>query len=76
VESVDGAAAGVPSTVGVEVVGVADGADVFGGSMTLAVLARVRVKTDRLSEVVKKRIAAPTVTLLRNVAAPRPPKIV
>jgi len=86
-ESVDGAAAGVPSTTDVVVVdaaapGVAtgvcdaDGATVFGGSMTLAVLDRARVKTDRLSEVTKKRTAAPTVTLLKKVAAPRPPKTV
>jgi len=73
---VDAAASGVATGVG-DADGVAVVSDAFGGSsMTLAVLVRARVKIDRLSEVTKKRTAAPTVTLLKKVAAPRPPKTV
>jgi len=76
VVAVDAAAAGVATGAG-DADGVAAVSDPFGGSsMTLAVLVRARVKTERLSEVTKKRTAAPTVTLLKNVAAPRPPKTV
>jgi len=44
--------------------------------MTLEEPSRSRVRMDNPNDVKKKRAAAPTVTLLKKVAAPRLPKTV
>jgi hypothetical protein len=74
-------AAGAADSDGVEAGGVpgsgVDGAEVSaGGSITLDELSLDRVRTDKPREVKKKRTAAPIVSLLKNVAAPRLPNTV
>jgi hypothetical protein len=67
----DGVGAEVGAGVGV------DGEEVVvGRSMTFEEERRVRLRTERLNDVKKKRTAVPIVILLKNVAAPRLPKTV
>jgi hypothetical protein len=42
--------------------------------MIVEAIERSRDRIDKLKEVIMKSAAAPTVSLLRKVAAPRPPK--